>query len=337
MGGGGASAPGRLTGRRGTSLQPDEDDDADLHGGPGPHRGSRPARATPRPRTAGSNVEAVASSTGSVHGLVWPQTSGAPRRPATPAPTTRRRRAVPSPRSATTPKPTGHTTRHAPSSPTGQFLRRTPAPGRRTLPPPRGTPAIRGPARHPLGRPRPGRIAGFRRNRPQARPEAPSWISPRWSSRSPRSVSEGLSNKDVAAQCLVSPSTVGFHLRNVFTKLGVSSRGELSLQPRPRLKQQRHPARPLPTAVDVLARCSVALGTPARPAGSGHRRRHPQSGHVRLEPSGRDRGCDGTWNARAGRHSPVTTRSFDRGEPVRAPRELCRGPPVRSARKERSP
>jgi DNA-binding CsgD family transcriptional regulator len=41
-------------------------------------------------------------------------------------------------------------------------------------------------------------------------------------------VRQGLSNKDVAAQCWVSPRTVAFHLRNVFTKLGVSSRGELA-------------------------------------------------------------------------------------------------------------
>jgi DNA-binding CsgD family transcriptional regulator len=40
-------------------------------------------------------------------------------------------------------------------------------------------------------------------------------------------VSQGLSNKDVAAQCWVSPRTVAFHLRNVFTKTGVTSRGEL--------------------------------------------------------------------------------------------------------------
>jgi DNA-binding CsgD family transcriptional regulator len=41
-------------------------------------------------------------------------------------------------------------------------------------------------------------------------------------------VSTGLSNKDVAAQCWVSPRTVAFHLRNVFTKTGVTSRGELA-------------------------------------------------------------------------------------------------------------
>jgi DNA-binding CsgD family transcriptional regulator len=43
-----------------------------------------------------------------------------------------------------------------------------------------------------------------------------------------RLVASGLSNKDVAAQCWVSPRTVAFHLRNVFTKVGVSSRTELA-------------------------------------------------------------------------------------------------------------
>ena len=43
-----------------------------------------------------------------------------------------------------------------------------------------------------------------------------------------RLVASGLSNKDVAAQCWVSPRTVGFHLRNVFTKLGITSRTQLA-------------------------------------------------------------------------------------------------------------
>jgi DNA-binding CsgD family transcriptional regulator len=43
-----------------------------------------------------------------------------------------------------------------------------------------------------------------------------------------RLVSTGLSNKDVAAQCWISPRTVAFHLRNVFAKAGVTSRGELA-------------------------------------------------------------------------------------------------------------
>ena len=41
-------------------------------------------------------------------------------------------------------------------------------------------------------------------------------------------VSQGMSNKEVAAQCWISPRTVAFHLRNVFAKAGVTSRGELA-------------------------------------------------------------------------------------------------------------
>jgi len=41
-------------------------------------------------------------------------------------------------------------------------------------------------------------------------------------------VSEGMSNKDVAEVCWISPRTVAFHLRNVFTKTDVTSRGELA-------------------------------------------------------------------------------------------------------------
>ena len=41
-------------------------------------------------------------------------------------------------------------------------------------------------------------------------------------------VSQGLTNKEVAEQCWVSPRTVAFHLRNVFTKTGVTSRAQLA-------------------------------------------------------------------------------------------------------------
>jgi DNA-binding CsgD family transcriptional regulator len=41
-------------------------------------------------------------------------------------------------------------------------------------------------------------------------------------------VASGMTNKEVAAQIWVSPRTVAFHLRNVFSKAGISSRGELA-------------------------------------------------------------------------------------------------------------
>lgn len=46
-----------------------------------------------------------------------------------------------------------------------------------------------------------------------------------------RLVGQGLPTRDVAAQLFVSPRTVDFHLRNVFSKLGVTSRGELAHVP----------------------------------------------------------------------------------------------------------
>jgi len=44
-----------------------------------------------------------------------------------------------------------------------------------------------------------------------------------------RAVSQGLSNREAAAQLFISPRTVDHHLRSVYRKFGITSRAELAL------------------------------------------------------------------------------------------------------------
>jgi LuxR family maltose regulon positive regulatory protein len=49
-----------------------------------------------------------------------------------------------------------------------------------------------------------------------------------------RLVAAGLSNQDIAEELVVAPSTVHWHIKNIYSKLGVHSRTQATLAARER-------------------------------------------------------------------------------------------------------
>ena len=71
------------------------------------------------------------------------------------------------------------------------------------------------------------RASGERARRRDARDAEPARLTPT-ETQVAKLVASGLSTRDVAGELFVSPRTVDFHLRNVFAKLGITSRVELA-------------------------------------------------------------------------------------------------------------
>jgi DNA-binding NarL/FixJ family response regulator len=80
--------------------------------------------------------------------------------------------------------------------------------------------------------PRPASSAGHRRDRPQARrPGRPrrraSEALTTQEAQAARLARDGLSDPEIGARLFISTRTLKYHLHKVFTKLGISSRGQL--------------------------------------------------------------------------------------------------------------
>ena len=81
----------------------------------------------------------------------------------------------------------------------------------------------------------PLRVRALREQALTERPAAPRGPDPATAAgltaqelRVARLAADGLTNREIGAQLLISPRTVGHHLANVYPKLGITSRAELA-------------------------------------------------------------------------------------------------------------
>ena len=88
-------------------------------------------------------------------------------------------------------------------------------------------------------------------------------------------VQQGLSNREVAAQLFVSPRTVDFHLRNVFAKSGITSRGALTRLQLTRPRRAGWAGAPGSPGISAGIGAGISAGISA--GGRGLRRRLPRS------------------------------------------------------------
>jgi DNA-binding CsgD family transcriptional regulator len=105
-------------------------------------------------------------------------------------------------------------------------LRRAAPPARVARAPARGARGLRVARSRALGR---AASAELRASGETARKRDPSTIDQLTAKelQIARLVGEGMSSKEVAAQLFLSPRTIDYHLRKVFTKLAITSRTEL--------------------------------------------------------------------------------------------------------------